>query len=159
MKRFLQACMAALLAAVAFPASAGPVEVSFVDADRYADAGNRRSDEATTRQELDRFLHVLGARYLAPGDSLRIEVLDIDLAGESRPTRHGDLRILRGKADVPRIVLRYALTSGGQPVRQAEERLLDLDYAHRHVDATSNEPLYYEKRMLEDWFRERFAAR
>lgn len=147
-------------AAMAGPAWAGPVEVSFIDADRYFDAGNQRRDEQRNLDALAAHLQSLGRRYLPDGQSLKIEVLQVDLAGEVHPTRRGfDLRITRGGADWPRISLRYTLQGeGGAVLRQGEETVSDMAYQmHAALDDTS-EPLRYEKRMLDDWFRARFAS-
>lgn len=148
-------------AAATSPALAGPVEVSFIDADKYFDAGNQRHDEQRNLDALAAHLKSLGQRYLPDDHALKIEVLQVDLAGEMRPTRRGlDLRITRGGADWPRITLRYALQDeGGAVLRQGEETVSDMTYQmHAAFGGYANEPLLYEKRMLDDWFRTRFAT-
>ena len=147
-------------AAAAAPAFAGPVEVSFIDADRYFDAGDKFRDEARNLRILEEHLKALGQRHLPHGQALKIDVLQVDLAGELRPTRRGtDMRIARGGADWPRITLRYALQGeGGAAVQQGEETVSDMTYQMRSTFGFAQESLHYEKRMLTEWFRERFAA-
>jgi hypothetical protein len=157
MSRLARAGVLCALALCAGAASAGPVDVSFVDEKRFADAGNTPWDEEHNLKLLAEHLQALGQRHLPAGQSLKVEVLDVDLAGESRPTRYGDIRIARGRADIPRITLRYSLLAGGQVLRQAEETVSDLNYMNHLREASSSETLRYEKRMLGEWFRARFV--
>jgi Protein of unknown function (DUF3016) len=89
-----------------------------------------------------------------------VEVTDVDLAGEpewvhSRP----DLRVLRGRADWPRIELRYTLSDAGRTVREGRDSLTDMSYLLAGPTPRGHEELAYERRMLERWFREKIAAR
>jgi hypothetical protein len=140
-------------------AHAGTVNVSFADTPRFSDAGPTSWEERHTREQLAHFLQSLGPRYLPADQTLKVEITDIDLAGEvkPRPRAGRDLRILRGGADWPRITLRYSLEAGGKVLRSADEAVSDPDYTHHGGNVSSSDPLYYEKRMLEHWFRERFA--
>lgn len=147
------------LVLVAAPALAGTVEVKFSDAERYADAGNTRWDESNNLKVLSAHLQQLGARQLPDGQKLSVEVLDVDLAGEKRWRRGNEVRIIRGQADWPRITLRYTLQDAdGKTLRQTQETVSDMSYRD-HVELGDNDPLRYEKRMLDDWFRKTFATR
>ncbi len=101
------------------------------------------------------------ASKLPAGQELTVEVLDLDLAGRIYPARYSakDMRILKGQADWPHIKMRYTITEGGKVVRQGEESLSDMNYLNRHNRYRGDETLRYEKRMLDDWFKERIAAR
>jgi hypothetical protein len=145
------------MAAAALPALAGTVEVKFTDAERYADAGITRWDESNNLKLLATYLQQLGTRYLPEGQKLSVEVLDVDLAGEKRWRRGNEIRIVRGQADWPRITLQYTLQdTNGQTLRQAKETVSDMSYRD-HVELGDTDPLRYEKRMLNDWFRKTFA--
>ncbi len=139
--------------------AAADVSVSFLDPSRYTDAGRDPGEVERNTAEIGKYLEGLGLRYLKPGQSLKIEVLDIDLAG--RPRMHGgsanDIRVLTGGADWPRIKLKYTLEAKGEAPRSAEEDLSDMGYL-QNPDRTGAS-LAYEKRMLDDWFRARFAQR
>jgi len=103
----------AMLLVAAMPAGAA-VTVSFGPGP-YSDIGPPGAESEKVKDELARHLQALGARYLAQQDNLRIEVLDVDLAGELQMTRSGrDIRIARGQADFPRIKLRYTLEAGAK---------------------------------------------
>jgi hypothetical protein len=149
----------AALACGAAAAAAGTVTVAFTDPARYADAGTSRWDEQGNLRSLARHLERLGQERLAPNQQLRVEVLDVDLAGTVLPSRRDGtlLRTLRGRADWPRIHLRYTLESNGTVVASGDDWVSDLDYMRSSVSALRNEPLHYEKRMLTRWFDARFG--
>jgi hypothetical protein len=146
------------IAGAALTATAGTVNVSFVNPTAYSDAGTYRDQENDNLQSLARYLQALGQQYLPPNQALKVEVLDVDLAGTVRPTRRGDeVRIVRGKADFPRMHLQYTLEADGKPVRSGNEWLNDLTYTGGLTTYRKSEPLYYEKHMLEAWFKARFV--
>jgi hypothetical protein len=100
----------------------------------------------------------LGERYLPRDESLAIEVLDVDLAGRVRWTPGArPIRVVNDRGDSPYMKVRYTLTSGGKVLDSREESVTDTSFLTYRGYAYSNETLAYEKRMLERWFRERFA--
>ena len=147
-----------LLAAASLAQAGGTVNVSFVEPDKFYDSGNSQFDKPANLKTIEVFLQDLGTRYLADGQVLDIEVLNVDLAGYSRPTRRGDLRIVRGGADWPSFQLRYKLSAAGQPAKQGEERVADLNYTGKIASYGTRDPLRYEKQMLDGWFKARFTA-
>lgn len=156
------------LLAIAGSALAAPpnLTVTYVQPERYADAGYSRSfaserDRAEVQRDIEQHLQRLAERSLPAGDALRIDVLDIDLAGHFEPWRFqgsSDVRIVR---DItwPRIKLRYALTRGGHATASAEEQLADLNYLMSINRYSSSDRLRYEKAMLDDWFEKRIVKR
>jgi hypothetical protein len=139
--------------------SLAALTVSFNDPGRYADAGEGAVERQRVTQDIERHLQGLAQRYLPPEQALEIEVLDIDLAGRTRFLRHSasDVRVLDGGADWPAIKLRYSLRAGTRVLKSAEETVSDMNYL-RWPAPSPPETLHYEKRMLETWFRDRFAA-
>lgn len=154
-------CLAVLLAAV-FAAQAGTVEVSYDASTPFADAGRTQGEREDNLAALTAYLQGLGVRLPGAGQQLRVQLLDVDLAGTVRPVgRTGqELRILRGGADWPRIKLRYTLLEDGREVRSGEEWLADLGYQTRQpgYGGETGDPLRHEKRLLADWFEARFGA-
>jgi hypothetical protein len=140
--------------------AAGDVSVSFVNAPRFADAGATPADEERNLQTLAQHLRLLGQRYLPDGQTLNIEVLDVDLAGQVRPSRPSaaDVRIMKGAADWPKLHLRYTLQAHGVTLRSGDETIADMDYLHRLSGFGGSDPWRPEKRMLDDWFKARFAS-
>lgn len=156
----LRILVGVLMAAWMAGASAsGSVEVRFVEPQRYADIGLRVSDRENNLAQLRAHLEAFATR-LPDGQRLSVDVLDVDLAGEELPSRHGDsLRVLRGRADWPRMRLRWQLTGPGGVERGAEEWLADVVYLNRLPPGFgANEALPYERRMLEEWFQARIVA-
>jgi len=148
-----------LFAAALATAAQGAVLVTFTEPDKYVDTGRYRFEGTQVLAELERHFQQLGTRYLQPGQTLRIEVLEVDLAGDER-FRSGpnqDVRILRGGADWPRMRLRYVLEGPGKPAVSGEDRLSDMNYLQRPITVRGNEHLAYEKRMLDEWFRTKFG--
>lgn len=148
------------LIALAGSAMAGTVTVSFVNPASYTDIGISPSDREAAMQELGTHLQLLGQRYLAPNQHLDAELLDVDLAGKSRPWRRGEfIRIITSPADWPRIRVRYSLSVDGKVVSHGEDALTDMDYVSRISRYREGEPYRHEKAMLDDWFRSRFLVR
>ncbi|MDT7836613.1 DUF3016 domain-containing protein [Aquabacterium sp. OR-4] len=156
--------LAALLLAMAAAAASGPAraataDVRFVEPERYTDAG-RGIDAEQVREALARQLQQLAATRLPADQALHIEVLDIDLAGELNPWLRAasDIRVMKGRADWPRLHLRYTLARGEQVLRQGEARLSDMNYLQQTGLGAGRGSLAYEQRMLERWMRELQAA-
>lgn len=153
--------IAALLLVSAGAAQAGgTVNVSFIEPEHFTDAGERSYYYSpATLKVIEQYLHDLGQRYLADGLVLKIDVTDIDLAGWPQPAagRGQGVRIVRGRADWPRISLRYTLEAIGQPAKQGEETLADLDYTNVLRPSTGDYELRYERLLLETWFKARFV--
>jgi Protein of unknown function (DUF3016) len=151
---------AALLSLVAAAAgAAGTVNVTFVDPEKFTDAGNSKRDEPANLKVIEQHLKELGERHLRDGQMLNISVLDVDLAGYMKPLA-GQAREVRvtQNADWPRIKVRYSLEADGATVKSAEETLADLNYG-RHGQTylyTNRDPLRHEKQMLDSWFQARF---
>lgn len=152
------AVVAALLTACSV-SWAGQAVVEFEQPDRYTDADWGAQAEAH-RQVLAGQLQRLAESQLPAGQVLRVVFTDIDLAGERRPGARGlmDLRVLRGRADWPRLALRFNLDEGGRVLAGGSVELSDLNYLERRPLAYQNRPLPYEQRMLGEWFTRQFGA-
>lgn len=158
-------CLRALLLALTALAGAGPglaaISVSYDSPQEFRDFEFRNSrTRASALSEFDRFFQKIADRHLPDCQDLRIEVLDIDLAGDVEPWNF-DLREVRVMRDVtpPQMRLRYVLSDGKQIVKRDEARLIDMNYLWDPRARRSNERFAYDKRMLEDWFTKTFAAK
>jgi len=153
MRMTLQLALAALTAALAGTPAQSATEVSFVKPERFRDA-----DVAGALGEIRRHLERLGGR-LDPALTLRIAVLDVDLAGRE-PFGQGPLapRILDG-VSWPSIEVRYTLTRGGKVIASGKDQISDRTFDMRpEITSSSSDPLRYEKAMLDRWFERQFAA-
>jgi hypothetical protein len=98
-------------------------------------------------------------KALPQGQDLRIDVTDFDPAGRLIPNARAgrDLRVLTGRADWPRMELRYAVEQNGQVIKSGEAKLADMNYQQGAISISDSEPLRYEKRMIDDWFDKTIA--
>lgn len=143
--------------------AAAAVSVTFVEPGRYLDARSfgaaRIGADKSVLRGIQRHFEYLAEHRLAPGLTLDIEILDIDLAGFRKPGRSGGdaLRVMTATS-WPRITLRYALIENGVEVISGEETLSDVTYL-QHGGRYGSDTLRYEKRMLDDWFTSRIVER
>ena len=140
-------------------AAEAAVTVNFVKPENYGDMPFSPQAKARVLAELQEHFTKLGGK-LPPGQDLKLDILDVDLAGRMAFSRRGpeDFRIMRGQADWPRMRVRYVLESKGVIIQSGEEHLSDMDYLHHGNFYTSNTTLRYEKRMIDDWFRRKFLS-
>jgi hypothetical protein len=149
--------LAALLALAAHSASAAAT-VNYVQPDRFTDLPFTPWERDNVLQQITEHFTKL-SKELPPGQDLRIDVLDIDLAGREIPNAHQgrDIRVMRGAADWPRMHLRYAVEQNGQVIKSGEAQLQDMDYQNHLNRYFDSEPLRYEKQMIDDWFEKTIA--
>ncbi|WP_137818046.1 DUF3016 domain-containing protein [Pseudomonas sp. 2FG] len=158
MRLFIALILGVLLLVLAPVALASTTEVSFSHPENYSDArfsrAYGRGADDSVLNELQSFIEKLGQRYLQPGQSLRVQVLDIDLAGRYEPWRinYGEVRFMR-EITWPRIKLHYALQQDGQEIANREALVIDQSYLQHGNRYFSSDRLRYEKAMLDDWFR------
>jgi hypothetical protein len=153
----LVAALLSLLVLMSVSAHAG-VSVNFVHPEKFRDEDFRRSFKrdgiiAEFRKYFDR----LGAIYLKKGQTLRIDVLNADLAGRYEPWNGlYDVRVLRDVTP-PSFRLRYTLRQGKKIVARGEETVTDMNYLWNLSARSASGRFTYEKAMLRDWFRKRFS--
>jgi hypothetical protein len=158
MKSLMQKMALAGLFALAAGSAGAAVSVTYVQPDRFSDVPFVTWEREDTLKTLTEHFTWLG-RGLPPGQDLRIEITDVDLAGRAIPdARAGrDLRVLRGQADWPRIELRYAVEENGQLLKSGEARITDMNYLGHTNRYFDGEPLRYEKAMIDEWFEKTIA--
>lgn len=161
--RGLGAVAAAAVVASAPAYAAGTVQVKFVQPDKFADVrGNHQRVDDGLLKILEAHFQIAAAQYVPDGQTLSIEVLDVDLAGEFRPrfSASPDVRVLGLGADSPHIKLRYAMSSPSGAAELAEVQLSDLGYLYRGTGRYgSSESLRYERRMIDEWLGKTFASK
>jgi len=153
MKSFMQKMALAGMLVLAAGSAGAAVTVSYVAPDKFSDLPFVPWEREQTLKDLTEHFTRLG-NSLPPGQDLRIEVLDVDLAGRAIPSvRMGrDIRVMRGQADWPRIQLRFSLEQNGQVLKSGEAQLSAMNYLDQHTRYFDSEPLRYEKQMIDDWF-------
>jgi len=153
MKSLMQKMALAGMFALAAGSAGAAVTVSYVAPDRFSDIPFVPWEREETLKQLTDHFSKLG-NSLPPDQDLRVEVLDVDLAGRAIPSvRAGrDIRVMRGQADWPRMQLRFSLEQNGQVLKSGEAQLADMNYLDHRTRYFDSEPLRYEKQMIDDWF-------
>jgi hypothetical protein len=164
MKNLIRTLAASGLLALAAGAASADTTVNYIEPERFSDLPFSPWDRDEVLKDLTRHFVKLGAR-LPPGQNLRIDVQDVDLAGRMVPTRANEIRVISNRAEGPRIDLHYAIESNGQVLRSGDAQLRDLGFMDRGSHYAGDDTLRYERRMIDDWFyamivpRERAARR
>ena len=145
---------------LASAAASAAVTVTFVKPENYPDMPFSPVDRDAVLKDIGDYFTKLGTN-LPEGTDLRIDVLDLDLAGRIEPARRGatDIRIVRGGADWPRMTLHFSVESAGKVINSGDVQLQDMDYQFRASRLSSSDPLRYEKKMIDDWFYKAVAPR
>jgi hypothetical protein len=129
------------------------VTVSYYQPEHFGDLPFAAWERDEVLQDLTKHFGKLG-KALPAGQDLKVEVLDLKLAGRMRPRRGGqDIRVLTGRADWPRMHIRYSIESGGKVISSGESQLSDMSYMDRIHRNSDSERLRYEKHMIDEWFR------
>lgn len=130
------------------------VEVIFVNPDQYTDLADQPGASLRgTLQELRRFLNERAGAHMAPGERLTLMINNIDRAGSFEPAQGAELsntRIIRALYP-PRIELHFRLSNAeGKVWKEGTRNLSDSAFLDRPLPP-SDDPLRYEKRLLEEW--------
>jgi hypothetical protein len=158
MKTIIQCLALAGLVTWSAGAAAAGVTVVFSHPEQFRDMPDSVPDRERVLKDLSAHFGKLGAR-LAPDAQLRIEVLDVDLAGRLYPNRRGgDVRVMNAHTDWPNMLVRYSLTADGAVIDSGEDRLSDVMFLARGNRYYESDALRFEKVMIDDWFRQKFTA-
>jgi len=106
------------------------------------------------------YLRTRADRLLPAGQQLQVTVDDIKLAGSFEPWHGPNLQDVRFMKDLypPRLDLHYKLiASDGTTIRESGSKLLDMNYLQRAVPF-ANDPLRYDKRLIDDWLNREFRS-
>ncbi len=151
---------------IAFSAYAD-VTVHYEHPENYHDLALSGSDtpsmQAEVMKQSEAHLKKLGESDLPKGDKLEVVVLDIDMAGAYEPWRTPNLTRTRFIRDIyrPKFVLHYRwLDKDGAVKAEKDETVSDLNYLMRLETRKyqDNDPLRYEKTLLDRWFKETFSG-
>jgi hypothetical protein len=157
MNTISKSLLAAALSLLASGAAWAEVSVSYTKPEEFSDVPFSPRDREQLMKDLTAHFSKMG-RKLPAGQVLKVEVLDVDLAGRVVP-RHfapDDLRILRGGADWPHMHLHFTLEQDGKVLRSGDAQLSNMMYQERLNRYSGSDSLRYEKQMLDDWFEQEF---
>lgn len=134
----------------------GVVKIEWQDPKSYHDL--KTSNEIQSRFE-NRFFETItknlnkeAEKTLKPNQKLVMQVSDVDLAGDMRPTfgaTMGDLRVVKDLYP-PRMTFTYQILEGEQVVVAGDEKLLDMNFMS-NIRRINERPFDAETNMLKHW--------
>ncbi len=143
---------AALLMAASSSAFASAT-VTFADLGKMTDVPHDYQKREDMQFLFREHLNLLSEK-LPAGQVLKVDFLDIDLAGEEFPrVAVRDIRVLKGQADWPRMHLRYSIEQDGKVISSGDSKLSDPGYL-MGMNRYDRDLYGHEKQMLDDWFRQ-----
>jgi len=150
--------IAPLTAAAVAPVES-PVSVTFVNPQQFTEnrlyGAQDRFNRIDYLAQLKAYLIKQGQAMLEPGQSLHVDITDIQLAGTYEPwrgPRWSYVRIMRD-AYPPRIDLNFRLVGqDGNVLREGKRVLRNLNYLQDvSLPAATGASLYYDKALLRRW--------
>jgi hypothetical protein len=139
--------------------NAADAEVTWTNSDKYRDIrsgfDNRKRFKERTFTSFEQHFSVL-AEKLPQGLLLKIDVTDIDLAGDVRFDSNRQIRVVK---DIyfPRLKFSYELLNVDKSlVTSGDINLKDMSFMLNNNLRYRNKALGYEKRMLDNWFKNTF---
>ncbi len=151
-------CIALGLLAAASTVAQADVQVKFIQPEKFSDIkDNNGFRDTAVLKDLEAYL-VAQAEKRLPGRDVRINVTDVNLAGEVEPVGRSTqwLRVMRS-VTLPFMEMNYEVLEGGKVVQQGQVKLRDMNYQNGFNMHSSSDPLRYEKRMIDNWFKEQFS--
>jgi hypothetical protein len=141
-------------------AQAADVKVTWTEPSKYRDIysgnqGKKRFRESTFK-ELKKHLLKL-AKVLPESQTLEIEVTDVDLAGDVHAGGMHDIRVIK-EIYFPRIKFSYKLINEEQAIiHSGNVNIKDMNFMMGNNSRYRNKSLGYEKKLLDDWFKDEFV--
>lgn len=131
---------------------------SFRDVKAVGDIQSRY--EMRTFETLTKNLNKEAVKVLKPNQKLELQVTNLDLAGDVRPTFGASSHDMRVVKDIypPRITFTYTVTQDGKTIMAGAEKLTDLGFMHS-VGRINEKPTRYESKLLVDWMKKTVAPK
>ena len=142
------------------PTARADVQVNFVHPEKFSDIKDNNGFKQTDLlKDIEAHLVEQAGKRL-PGKDVRINVTDVDLAGEVEPfgRRMDWLRVMR-TVTLPSIAFNYEVREGDKVVQRGEVRLRDMNYQDGFNNYSSSDTLRYEKQMIDRWFKAEFSPK
>lgn len=138
---------------------AATAEVTWTDPDKYTDM--RPGDESRKKFRDRIFYHFEKhftklAKRLPEGQVLKIDVTNVDLAGDTLAGGINRIRIIKDMYP-PKIYFSYQVVNvDGSVAKEESVKLRDMNFMMGSRLKYRNEAIGYEKQMLDDWFFKAF---
>ena len=156
------AAISAVMAADAPAKTNARVEVIFSSPEKFTDVRDAYTASDRGRDgildQIRDYLVSQADRYVTPGQKLTVTFTDIDLAGDFEPWRGSEGMDIRIVKDIypPKMDLEFKLTgSDGTVIKEGKRQLRDLVFMS-NLSINRNDPLRFDKALLDDWLRSDF---
>lgn len=156
-------CLLACLSSFGAFAQAGPateqVRVHYLNPGKFTEAtrssGMNPRDVNAYLAPLKAHVEQRAERILAPGQRLDINIVDVDRAGEFERWRRPQFNRVRIIKDIypPRIDLDFTLYGANGKVLRKGFRSLRDPFFRSRASIRSQDPLRYEKSLIDRWLR------
>jgi len=148
-----------VLLIVTWNVAAGESEVTWTNPEKYTDirAGNENRSKFKARifRHFEKhFTHL--SEKLPEGQTLKVNVTNVDLAGDVRFDTMDRIRVIR-ELYIPRMAFTYELVAADNSVvKSGEVDLKDMGFMQHSSNIGRHKAIFYEKVMLNKWFKHTF---
>lgn len=151
-----------ILLVITWNVAAGESEVTWTNPDKYTDirAGNehRAKFKARIFNHFEKHFSKLSEK-LPDGQVLKVNVTNVDLAGDVRFDTMDRIRVIRDLY-IPRMKFTYELVNSNKSiVDSGEVDLKDMGFMQQSANIGHHQAIYYEKKMLNKWFKNTFIKK
>ena len=142
---------------------AAVLEIEWIDIEKYRDieASNQAQKrfEESVIKNLTGFFRTAAKEHLPDDQTLHIRITDLDLAGDvdyffmdyDQP-----VRVVK-EMYFPSIEFSYELRDAqNQVIKKGSENIKDMEFLSTGMNLQNTSSLHYEKKLIEDWFRNTF---
>lgn len=160
--RFAISTLALLYAVAPAVQASGSVSVEFQEPQKFRDITDSDLYSARASQrvmdEIASYIKANAEPLLQDGQQLAITITEFDRAGEIRyyGATQQPVRTLT-EVTWPSMTLQYTLSRDGVAGEPQQVSLADLDYKNRVYRPDADEPLFYEKKLIDRWIHRAFG--
>ena len=141
----------------------GPVSVAWADPAGFTEfrfSGNRwAAAQGNWLQDLAEYMRKRAEQQLPAGHRLELTIVDLTRAGQYEPWRDLQMQDARIVRDIypPRMTVEFRqLDAAGKVVAEGERKITDQAFLTNASPMHGNDPLRFEKRMVDSWLRREF---
>lgn len=141
---------------------AGLSEVTWTEPDSYVDirhgTESKKSYQKHVFTNLEKHIAEI-AEKLPEGQTLKMDFKDVDLAGDVRFGTMDRIRVVKDMYS-PRLEFSYKVVDkDGNVISEGEENIRDMNFLYGQPLKYKNESFGYEKKILDDWFKDTFESK
>ena len=151
-----------ILLVITWNVAAGESEVTWTNTDKYTDirAGNENRARFKTRifSHFEEHFSKLSEK-LPEGQVLKVNVTNVDLAGDVRFDTMDRIRVVRD-IYIPRMKFTYEVVNADKSIADSGDAdLKAMGFMQQASTVGHHKAIYYEKKMLDKWFKNTFISK